>query len=72
LKRADQYRQLAMVRYATAVSPSPEEVALVLQAAASGPASAASLVRDIPAKRQAAVFRGLVWLVKLGLLKVSP
>jgi len=41
-------------------------------AAPPGPASAASLVRDIPAKRQAAVFRGLVWLVKLGLLKVSP
>jgi glycosyltransferase involved in cell wall biosynthesis len=72
LKRAEQYRQLAMVRYATAVMPSPAEVALVLRAAASGPAPAAALVQHIPTKRQAAVFRGLVWLVKLGLLKVIP
>ncbi|MFN7085205.1 MAG: hypothetical protein ACK4N4_01100 [Burkholderiales bacterium] len=59
-----------MVNFARAVLPSEAEVQAVLDAAASGPRQAAELVSTIPAERQAFVFRALVWLVKLGILKV--
>lgn len=72
LERLERYRSLAMVDYAKAVLPSPEETAALLRAAATGPAPAAALVRDIAPARQALAFRGLVWLVKLGLLEVAP
>ena len=68
--RVDQYRQLAMVNFAKAVLPAEAEVQAVLDAAASGPKAAAELTQAIPAERQAFVFRALVWLVKLGILKV--
>ena len=41
-----------------------------VQAAASGPNTALDLVAQIPAERQAFVFRSLAWLVKLGVLRV--
>lgn len=44
----------------------------MLLAAARGPKTAVALIADIPAERQAFVFRCLVWLVKLGVLKVCP
>lgn len=70
LKRTLAYRQLAMVDFAKVVLPSEAEIGAVLQAAASGPKAAVALIAAIPAERQAFVFRSLVWLVKLGVLKV--
>lgn len=64
------YRQLAMVDFAKVVLPSEAEIRQVLQAAAAGPKAAVVLIADIPAERQAFVFRSLAWLVKLGVLKV--
>lgn len=72
LKRTLAYRQLAMVDFAKVVLPSEAEIGAVLQAAASGPKAAVALIAAIPAERQAFVFRSLVWLVKLGVLKVWP
>ena len=67
--RVGTYRQLAMVNFAQVVLPTDAEVQTVVQAAAI-PRPALALVQAIPAERQAFVFRALVWLVKLGILKV--
>jgi len=68
-RRLADYRQLAMVNFAKVVLPREAEVQSVLNAAAAGPKAAAELIRSIPAERQPFVFRALVWLVKLGILK---
>ena len=68
-RRVADYRQLAMVNYAKVVLPTEAEVQAVLQAAAT-PRPALELVQTIPAERQAFVFRTLVWLVKLGVLRM--
>jgi len=70
LERTLAYRQLAMVDFAKVVLPTEAEIRAVLQAAAAGPKAALELVAQIPAERQAFIFRSLVWLVKLGVLKV--
>lgn len=62
------YRKLAMVDFAKTVLPTEDEIRAVLQAAAAGPRMAMELAAAVPAERQAFVFRGLVWLVKLGRL----
>ena len=67
-RRVTEYRQLAMVNFAKMVLPADAEVQAVLQAAAT-PRPALELVQAIPAERQAFVFRALVWLVKLGVLR---
>ena len=70
LARVGAYQKLAMVNFAKMVLPSEAEVQLVLNAAASGAKTALELIQAIPAERQAHVFRALVWLLKLGILKV--
>jgi len=70
LKRTLAYRQLAMVDFAKIVLPAEAEIRTVLQAAAAGPKTALELVAQIPAARQAFVFRCLAWLLKLGVLRV--
>ncbi len=70
LARTLSYRQLAMVDFAKAALPSDEELQMVLNAA-SQPKPAFELIATLPPERQAFVFRSLVWLVKLGVLKVS-
>lgn len=70
LKRTLAYRQLAMIEFAKVVLPSEADINTVLQTAATGPKAAVELVAAIPADRQALVFRSLVWLLKLGVLKV--
>ncbi len=64
------YRRLAMVDFAKAILPSEAELQAVLSSANSGPNAAMDLLTSIPADRQAFVFRSLVWLIKLGVLKV--
>jgi hypothetical protein len=61
-----------MVDFAKAVLPSEEEIRHILGAVASGPKAALELIAGIPAARQPFVFRSLVWLVKLGVMKVCP
>ena len=69
-RRVADYRALAMVKFAKAVLPTDAEVQAVLAAAAAGARAAAELVSAIPPERRAFVFRALVWLAKLGVLKV--
>lgn len=70
MQRVEAYRKLAMVNFAKIVLPTDAEVRLVLHAALT-PQAALTLIHAVPAERQAFVFRALVWLVKLGVLKVS-
>lgn len=70
LSRMADYRQLAMVDFAKVVLPSEAEILSVLFSVKSGPRPAIELVQAIPAARQAFVFRTLVWMVKLSILKV--
>ena len=70
LQRTLAYRQLAMVDFAKVILPGEDEIRAVLTTAANGPKAAGELVASISTERQAFVFRSLVWLVKLGVLKV--
>ena len=70
ITRALAYRQLAMVDFAKAILPTEAEIRAVLTAAGNGPKAAGELVASLSTERQAFVFRSLVWLVKLGVLKV--
>jgi hypothetical protein len=72
LKHTLACRQLAMVDFAKAILPGEAEIRAVLEIAATGPKAAVTLVAGISAERQPFVFRSLVWLVKLGVLKVYP
>lgn len=62
-------RALAMVRYDRLVPPTPAECAAIITTLGTGPRRAADLVAGLPADRAPRVFRGLVWLVKLGILR---
>jgi glycosyltransferase involved in cell wall biosynthesis len=64
-------RALAMVDFAKYVLPDESELRAVLEAAAAGPRAARDLVSAIAPARQAFVYRALVWLVKLGVLRVA-
>lgn len=69
--QVEEMRALAMVNFAQHVLPTPDEVQLVLATAVKGPTRAVDLVRDIAAERRAHVFRGLGWLLKVGVLKLT-
>ena len=69
--RVNQYKTLAMVNFAKLVLPTDEEVASVFKAAAHGPVSAQAMLETITPTRQAFVLRSLVWLLKLGLLRLA-
>jgi glycosyltransferase involved in cell wall biosynthesis len=68
IQRVMAYRQLAMVDFAKVILPTEAEIESVLHAA-SQPQPAQALVTNIGKARQAFVFRSLVWLLKLGVLK---
>jgi hypothetical protein len=69
MARVQAYKALSMVNFAKLVLPSDDEMLAVLQAAQAGPQAAVALVAQVPAERQAFVFRSLAWLVKLHVLK---
>jgi hypothetical protein len=71
LSHVHSLRQLAMVNYAKIVLPTDAELVAVVQQALQGPQAAIALVQQVPAQRQAFVFRSLAWLVKLGVLQVQ-
>lgn len=70
LKKMRDFRELTMVNYANYVLPTDEEVSSVITLAAKGTKIAEMLVANQPEERQAFVFRSLVWLVKLGVLRI--
>ena len=70
LERVARYRNLTIVRFAEIIMPTEQEIAAVLDALAEGPRPASDTVAAIPQERRTAVFRGLAWLLKLGVLKL--
>ena len=68
--RLQTYQAMAMVSFAKFVLPSDAEVAAVLKQAAMGPQAAIELVQTIDNARKPFVFRTLVWLLKMGILKM--
>jgi glycosyltransferase involved in cell wall biosynthesis len=71
-QRVQRFQQLAMVNFAHYVIPQEEELRQVLNGLANGSQTANTLVAEIEPTRQNQVLRGLVWLVKLGVLRVVP
>jgi glycosyltransferase involved in cell wall biosynthesis len=71
LNRISQYKSLAMVNFAKLVLPSDEDIALLLSTAAKGPCSAQEILNPIEPSRQAFVMRSLVWLLKVGVLRLA-
>jgi hypothetical protein len=74
IQRAKQYFNLAMVSYAKLVLPSLQEIEGVLNQAPENttvPQPAQNWVKAISEERKALVFRGLSWLIKMGILKIS-
>jgi starch synthase len=71
MQRVKEMLQLRMVDFARVVLPSDAEIEAVLSECTLEPRSAQELVMRIGPERQAFVLRSLVWLVKLGVLKVS-
>ncbi len=68
--RLQTYQTMAMVSFAKFVLPIDAEVAVVLKQAAAGPQAAIELVQTIDNARKPFVFRTLVWLLKMGILKM--
>ena len=60
----------AMVNFAKHVLPTDEEIEQVFRAAAHAPCSAQALLKGIDPSRMPFVMRSLVWLLKLGLLRL--
>ena len=71
LKRLTQYKQLSMVNFAKLVLPSDEEIFLVLSVAQNGATIAENLLSNIEPIRKPFVFRSLVWLIKMGVLRLT-
>ena len=74
IQRAKLYFNLAMVSYAKLVLPNLQEIEWVLNQApeiTTDPKSAQDWVKEISEERKALVFRGLSWLIKMGILKIA-
>ena len=61
-----------MVRFAQASVLSEAEAQTVLRQLGGGPVTALQLVSECSHLRRKLVYRGLVWLLKLGLVRVDP
>lgn len=74
LAKLARLKELAMVNYASFVFPTDEEIKRIFEAAETSlpkSCTAEALLVEIDANRKPFVFRGLMWLCKLGLLRFS-
>lgn len=62
---------LKMVNYAEFVFPTKAEIEQVLANASIEPTTAETLIRGVATERRPYVFRGLVWLLKIGILQLA-
>jgi hypothetical protein len=70
LERFKSYRALMMLDFAKHVLPSEDEVKLLFKGFLNSNATPAQVLGQLPSDRQAFVFRCIVWLLKMGLLRV--
>jgi starch synthase len=66
----DKYLKLKMVNYAGYVIPSITEIQSVLDLASTDYQEAEKLLAGVDARRRLYVLRGLVWMIKIGLLRL--
>jgi starch synthase len=66
---AQAWRTLAMVNFADRVLPAPPLVDRVLQQLALGPARVHELLSPVAPEQRALLWRGLVWMLKMGLIR---
>jgi len=71
MARVIEYKALAMVNFAKLVLPTDTEIEALLFLAQQGPCTAQALAQTALPQRQAFVFRALVWLLKLGVIKLA-
>ena len=71
LHRLNAYQQLAMVDFANFIAPSNEEMDQVLTRLEKQPQTAEMLVENLDSARKLLVMRSLVWLLKLGILRLA-
>ena len=64
-------RALAMVAFATAIVPSEHDIQAMLDLLAQGPRRVDELVAALPPERRGGMARGLVWLAKLDVIRLS-
>lgn len=64
-------KTLSLATFNAAVAPTETEIDQILFAAAPGPTPALSLIATCPPDRHGIAFRGLGWLLKMGLLRVD-
>ena len=64
-------KSLAMVNFAKAVLSSDEEIYKVLQLTVNGTLTAKLVADHFETHRQGQIFRSLVWLSKIGVLKIT-
>jgi hypothetical protein len=69
MERLAAYQNLWMGSFDRIVPPRPAEIRAVLERLEAGTATARDLVADVARDRATHVFRGLVWLAKLGLIR---
>ena len=70
ISRYKSYSQLSMVNYAKYLMPSLSEVSKILQELNHEPKSMSQIINLFENPRQPWIARSLVWLTKLGILKV--
>lgn len=68
---SEQMRRMPLFSYAAQVLPSQEEVDQLLQRLAGSSQSVQYLLAALPPARHLVAMRGVVWLLKLGLLKLA-
>ncbi|MEB3332057.1 MAG: glycosyltransferase family 4 protein [Synechococcaceae cyanobacterium] len=69
VRRLEVLSSLAMVRYTLPLLPAREELTAVLVAASAGPQPAGQLLLAVGEERRPLMFRALLWLIKLDLLR---
>jgi alpha-maltose-1-phosphate synthase len=70
-RRLEALCSLLMVNYAGSFLPTVQELVAVLQAAANGPMPSRALLLALPEDRRPLMFRALLWLLKLDLLRLA-
>jgi hypothetical protein len=66
--RVNELRRLSMVDFARLVLPSEADTQVLLHGLSKGGQTADRLVAALPAERRTAALRGLVWLMKMGVV----
>jgi starch synthase len=71
IDRIDEYKKLAMVSYAHFIMPTNKEIEQLLLRLEKQPQTTEKLVENLDAARKPLLMRSLVWLLKLGILKLA-